>query len=108
MAYNETLALRIQQLMHTLPGDFVQRKMFGGLAFLYKGKMCCGIVKNHLMVRVCKSKYEEMLKHPYAREMDFTGKPMKGFLFVDKGGFSTDKELLKWVLLGKDYVDRHI
>lgn len=85
-----------------------EKKMFGGLAFMYRGKMCCGIIKDHLMVRVPKEKYDHLLKQPFVRVMDFTGKPMKGFLFVDPGGFQTDDNLWKWLKIGKSYVDQHI
>ncbi len=68
-----------------------EKKMFGGLAFLLRGNMCCGVVGDELMVRVGAESYEEALAHPYAREMDFTGTPMKGFVYVACEGFEAPR-----------------
>ncbi len=105
MAYNELLADRIRVVLAARE-DVEEKKMFGGLAFMYKGKMACGIVKDELMVRVVAEKYEPSLEHPHCREMDFTGRSLKGFLYVSPEGFETDKALAEWVGLGTEYVDR--
>lgn len=71
--------------------------MFGGIAFMLHGKMCCGVVKDDLVVRVGPEQYEKALSQPHARPMDFTGRPLRGFVFVDPTGYKTDKPLAKWV-----------
>lgn len=78
--------------------DVSERKMFGGLAFLSRGYMFVGIVGNVLMARVGADDYEQTLARSHVREMDFTGKPMKGYVFIDPPGFNDDPELLDWVL----------
>lgn len=77
--------------------------MFGGIAFMVRGNMCCGVVKDELMVRVGPDRYEEALARPHARPMDFTGRPMKGMLFVAEPGFRTDEALAQWVALASEY-----
>lgn len=104
MAYNEMLADRIRLVLGAREG-LEEKKMFGGIAFLYKGKMACGIVKDELMVRVVDAKYETALEKPHCREMDFTGRPMKGFLFVGPEGFDTDRQLEEWVGLGIEFAE---
>jgi hypothetical protein len=79
--------------------------MMGGLTFMLHNKMCCGIVKDDLMVRVVESKYQNSLNKPHCRVMDFTGKPLKRFLLVDKKGFPTDKDLKGWIDLGVEFVN---
>ena len=61
------------------------------------GKMCCGIVKDDLMLRVLDEKYESVLEMPHAREMDFTKRQMKGFVYVDEAGWETDAQLGRWL-----------
>ena len=104
MAYDETLAERIRRSRPT-PPDITEKKMFGGLAFLHKGKMFCGIVKDELMVRVGSERYEESLRETHVRPMDFTGRPMKGYVFVESAGCRTDKEVRRWVERGADFVE---
>lgn len=105
MAYNEELAHRINRLLTSMERKFEEKKMFGGLTFMVKDKMCCGIVKEDLMLRCLPEKYESLLEHPYAGEMDFTGRIMKGFLMIDGNGLNTEKELKYWVNLALEYVD---
>ena len=102
MAYSEKLEERITKLLKTTKG-VVKKKMFGGVAFMLKDKMFCGIVKDDLMVRCLDENYESLLKKPHARQMDFTGRPMKGFLFVDAAGIRTDKQLNKWIDTGIEF-----
>ena len=78
--------------------------MFGGVAFLRQGLMFAGIVKTTLMVRVGKAHYTELLKREHVREMDFTGKPMQGYVFVDAPGLKTAKQLLFWLERGETFV----
>ncbi len=84
--------------------DVTEKKMFGGLAFLLDGKMFCGIVKDDLMVRVGPDKYEEALAEAYVRPMDFTGRPMNGYVFVGPGGSRIENALKKWVDQGAAFV----
>lgn len=103
MAYNEFLADRIRQLLNERHVAFEEKHMMGGLAFMVDDKMCVGVVKDNLMARVGEDAYEHCLKQPGAREMNFTGKPMKGFVFVDEEGTDMDDDLDYWIELCLDY-----
>ena len=102
MAYDEVLADRIRELISGAP-DVGERKMFGGLAFMVRGNMACGPVGDILMVRVGPDEYEQALKRPHAREMTFTGRPMKGFVELPVSALGDDELLADWVDLGVDY-----
>ena len=99
MAYDEGLAERIRDVLGEEPG-VAEKKMFGGLAFMIGDKMTVGIVKDELMVRTGPERNDEALAQPHARPMDFTGRPMKGFVFVSPEGFESDERLQWWVALG--------
>ena len=101
MSYDEKLVERVRKF---LPKAIEEKKMFGGLSFLFHGKMFCGILKDDLVVRINKNDYEKFVSKPYVRPMDFTGKPMKGFLYVSSGGYKEDKELKEWIEVGFRYV----
>ena len=96
MAYDEGLAQRVRE---ALSGDagVVEKRMFGGLAFMIRGNMCCGVVGEDLMVRVGPEAYEQALALPFARPMDFTGRPLTGFVYVGPDGCSEDGDLAGWV-----------
>jgi hypothetical protein len=99
MAYDEALADRVRRVLG--PDEAIEeRKMFGGIAFMRGGKMFCGIVNDELMVRVGPDHYAESLKKPHVRPMDFTGTPMKGYVFVAPAGSKTDAAVRPWVELG--------
>jgi TfoX/Sxy family transcriptional regulator of competence genes len=100
MAYNEILAERLRAQMDAKGIPYTEKKMFGGLCFLYEGKMCVGIVKDDLMSRVLDPDYEASLKQPHVREMDFTGRTMKNFVFVEEPGWQDETALLRWIELG--------
>jgi TfoX/Sxy family transcriptional regulator of competence genes len=102
MAYSEKLAERITKLLKPQKG-VIEKKLFGGIAYMYKDKMMVGIVKDDLMVRCLAGDYESLLKKPHAREMDFTGRPMTGFLYIAAAGIKTDKQLQKWLDVGIEY-----
>lgn len=104
MAYNENHAVSVRNILLEKNILFEEKKMFGGLAFMINGKMSCGLVKDELMIRIVESKYETALKNKDARKMDFTGKPLKGFLYVSKNVFSDDEYLSNWIDLGIEYV----
>jgi TfoX/Sxy family transcriptional regulator of competence genes len=102
MAYDLKLAERIQA---QLKGKaYVEKKMFGGVGFLLKGNMACGVNKNDLIVRVAPEKHAELLKHAHVRPFDLSGKPMKGWLIVKAEGCKTDKQLGTWVEEGVQFV----
>ncbi|MEK7833638.1 MAG: TfoX/Sxy family protein, partial [Acidobacteriota bacterium] len=88
MAFSEKLADRIRKQLESENG-VVEKKMFGGLAFMVNGNMSCGVVGEDLMVRVGPEAYESALAEPDAREMDFTGRPMKGMIYVTADGIRT-------------------
>ena len=96
MAFDEGLAQRLRELLERRRG-VTEKKMFGGLCFMPNGDMFVGIVKQTLMVRVGPERYADAIKQPHARAMDFTGKPMKGYVFVEPGGFASDRELQAWL-----------
>ena len=100
MAYDEKLADRIRQVFGAR-GDIAERKMFGGLAFLLRGRMCCGIVGSDLMVRVPDGEYETIICEPHIRPMDFTGKPLRGFVYVSPPAFRGAAGLRTWLARGE-------
>ena len=102
MAYNENLSNRVRELLNGQT-SVEEKKMMGGLTFMVNGKMCLGIVKDDLMARIDPSVYETVLRKEGCREMDFTGRPMKGFVFVGPTGTSNKKDLSYWVDLALDF-----
>ena len=102
MAYDEGVAQRVREALDETAG-VAEKKMFGGIAFLLGGKMCCGVVGEELMVRVGPLAYADALAEPHAREMDFTGRPMRGLVYVSPAGFESDEELAQWLARGTDF-----
>ena len=100
MAYDERLAQRIRQAFGARR-DIAERKMFGGLTFMCGGRMCCGIVGADLMVRVADDQFDEVVRRPHVRPMDFTGRPMRGFVYVSPPGFRTAAALRAWLSRGE-------
>ncbi|WP_418318900.1 TfoX/Sxy family protein [Piscinibacter sakaiensis] len=96
MAYDAGLAQRIREVLGDRPG-VSERAMFGGLAFLVDGKMFVGVHESTLMARVGAERHEDALAVPHVRPMDFTGRPMKGYVYVDAPGLREDKDLQAWV-----------
>ena len=103
MAYDEGLAQRIREVFEGNTG-VDEKKMFGGIAFMVEGNMCVGVIGDELMVRVGPDQYQESLAQPNAREMDFTGKAMKGMVYVDGDGIDSDGGLKSWVDRGLAFV----
>lgn len=99
MAFDEGLAQRIREAIGDDP-DVVERKMFGGLAFMLRGNMAVGIVGDELMVRVGPDAWEASLALPHAREMDFTGRSMRGMVYVGVDGIAEDDDLAAWIERG--------
>lgn len=102
MAFDEGVAQRLREVFAGRKG-ITEKKMFGGIAFMDRGNMCCGVVNDTLMARVGPDAYPGVLKKPHAREMDFTGKPLTGFVYVDPPGFAEDEQLLTWVGLCRSF-----
>lgn len=102
MAYDEGLAQRVREAL-TDRSDAHEKKMFGGLCFLLSGNMCCGIVGDELMLRVGPDRYESVLARPHAREMDFTGRAMRGMVYVGTDGLETDEALAAWLKPAVDF-----
>lgn len=96
MTYDDGLAHRIRQRLDDRPG-ITEKQMFGGLAFMLDGNMVCGVLDDSLMARVGPDAYEDAIEKPHAREMDFTGRSMKGLVFVDPAGISEDNALGDWL-----------
>ena len=92
MAFDEKLADRVRRELSGHPG-LVEKKMFGGLAFMLRGNMCCGVLRDDLVVRVGPEAHAAELKRPHTRVMDFTHKPMKGYLYVGAKGVATAASL---------------
>jgi len=103
MAYDEFLADRIRGVLMRKQVSFEEKKMMGGLCFMVDGKMCVGVEKDKLMARIDPDIYEQALMRKGCREMDFTGRPMKGFVFVEPEGMDMDYELDYWVQLCLDF-----
>jgi TfoX/Sxy family transcriptional regulator of competence genes len=102
MAYDEQLARRIRKILRRRDG-VTEKKMFGGLSFLLHGKMCCGVLQNDLVVRIQPEDYEAALKESYVRPMDFTGRPLKGFIYIGPEGYQTEKDLSRWIEHGVEF-----
>jgi len=100
---SEELVRRIRAAISPWSDHITEKKMFGGYCTLFKGKMCVGETKGRLMVRVVSEKMEETLKMPHVKPMDFTGKPMKEFIFVSERGFDTEEKLQYWFELGIEH-----
>ena len=96
MAFDPGLAERIRDVLAGSEG-VTERRMFGGLAFMLHGNMFVGVLGSTLMARVGPEAYARALGRPHVREMDFTGRPMKGYVFVTPEGFDLDNDLAYWI-----------
>jgi TfoX/Sxy family transcriptional regulator of competence genes len=99
MAFDKQLADRVRSSLAGVTG-VEEKRMFGGLCFLVNGNMSCGIAGDTLMVRVGPESYDSALARPHTREMDFTGRPLTGMVYVDPTGIKPDEALAEWVELG--------
>jgi len=103
VAHDEKLNQRIREVLKGKRG-ITEKSMFGGLCFLHNGNMLCGCDQKYgLSVRVGPEKYEDILKLKHCREMDITGVPMKGLLFVEPEGYKTKAQLSKWIDRGLEF-----
>ncbi len=96
MAYDESLAENIRGILARRKG-ITERKMFGGIAFMLHGNMCCGVVQKKLMLRLGPEGAQQALTEPHTKPMDFTGRPMKSMLYVTPAGWEEDDDLKRWV-----------
>ena len=102
MTYNETLANRIRERLANLP-IIEEKQMMGGLTFMVNDKMCVGIIKDELMCRIDPKFHETAVEMQGCRTMDFTKRPMKGYVLVDETGMKTNKEFDYWINLSLDF-----
>jgi hypothetical protein len=102
MAYDVGLAQRIRELLSEQP-ELVEKKMFGGIAFMLHGNMACGVLGDDLMVRVGPDRHQPALDRPHTRPFDFTGKPMSGWVVVAASGVESDEDLESWVQQGVEF-----
>ena len=102
MAYNEKLADRIREALVNTP-RVKEKIMFGAVCFMVNNKMCVGVVKDEMMCRINPDVQEEELEKVGSRVMDFTGKPMKGYLFVSEEGMKAKKDFMYWINLSLDF-----
>lgn len=104
MAFDIALASRVRAALLARK-DVSERKMFGGLCFMVGGHMCCGVDGGRLMLRVGPERYDKVLERAHARPMDFTGRPLKGFVFVAPAGVKTKRQLESWLALALENID---
>ncbi len=103
MAYNEKLADRVREIIAATHNITEEKKMFGGLCFMVNDKMCVGVESERMMVRLDPENYDEVMEKEGCHPMDFTGKVMKGYVFVDIDVLKTKKQLDYWVQLALAY-----
>ena len=103
MAFNEKLANRVRELIAATHKNVEEKKMFGGLCFMVNDKMCVGVEQERLMVRLDPAKMEEAMEKDGTKPMDFTGKVMKGYVFVDIDALNTKTKLSYWINLALEY-----
>ena len=102
MAFDEALADRVRDVLAARP-ELSERRMFGGIAFMLAGNMCCGVIGEDLMVRLGDDG-EAALAEPHTRPMDFTGKPMRSMVLIDPLGVETDDQLAAWIERARSFV----
>jgi TfoX/Sxy family transcriptional regulator of competence genes len=105
MAYNEKLADRIRERLAGL-SKVEEKKMMGGLTFMYNGKMCVGIIKDDLMCRIDPALHEQAIARKGCRTMDFTNRPMSGYVLVDESGMKSKADFDYWIELALDFNKR--
>src|SRR3954471_7328945 len=104
MAYDENLAKRVRTSVRNKTG-VTERMMFGGVAFMLRGQMFVGVTDSRLMARIGPDNYEAALAKPGVREMDFTGKPMRGYVFVEPEALIKASDLRRWVQMSVAFVE---
>ena len=102
MAYDEGLVGRVREALLEVQ-NLVEKKMFGGVGFLVRGNMACGVNQDYLIVRVGREMYEQALRQPHVSVFDMTGRPMTGWVRVAPAGCSLEEDLREWVRQGVDF-----
>ncbi len=102
MAYNEKIAERVAAVLGNVM-EYEMKKMFGGVAFMVNEKMCVGVINDDLMVRVNPDLHDTLVERDGARTMDFTGKPMKGYLYVEEAALKQKRALEFWINKALEY-----
>lgn len=102
MAFDTTLAERIRRQLGKRPG-LTEKKMFGGLAFLLDGNMCCGVHGREMIVRLAPEQTDQALRARHTRIFDLSGRPMKGWVLVQPQGLRTEAALARWIRSGVKY-----
>ncbi len=102
MAFDEVLAARIRDVLGGTEG-LAEKRMFGGVAFLVNGNMCCGVHDDEVIVRADPESAEDALREPYVRIFDLTGRPMRGWLLVGSDGVASDEQLRSWIGMGVNF-----
>ncbi|HEY2253015.1 MAG TPA: TfoX/Sxy family protein [Planctomycetaceae bacterium] len=103
MTYSDPLALRVRHALHATRG-IVEKKMFGGLAFLWHGRLLVGVWHDGLIVRLGPERASTALREPDVGKFDITGRPMKGWVLVDAGGLDSEERLAQWIDQALDFV----
>jgi TfoX/Sxy family transcriptional regulator of competence genes len=106
VTYNEELAERVREALADRT-DVEEKKMFGGLSFMVGGQMCCGVLKNDLIVRIEPTDSATLVAEAHVRPFDFSGRPMQGMVYVDVRALSDPEVLRTWIQRGTDYVAAH-
>ncbi len=104
MAYDQKLTSRIREKLGGIPG-LEEKKMFGGVGFLIRGNMACGVNGDELIVRVGPQQDKAALSRPHTRPFDMTGRPMQGWVMVAPAGVAKDSELQAWIDLGVAFAE---
>lgn len=104
MAFDEVLAERIRAALSRVDA-VTERKMFGGIAFMCSGNMAVGVIGAEMMVRVGAEAHDEALARPHVRIMDFSNRPMRGFVYVEADGVATEEDLAEWVAAGVSFAE---
>ena len=102
MAYDEGLAQRVTEALADQP-DLIEKRMFGGVGFMFQGNMACGVLGEDLIVRVGPDGYEAALARPHAHVFDFSGRPMRGWVTVGPAGYEADDDLQTWLQQGVEF-----
>lgn len=105
MAYDEKLADRIRERLVHLE-NIEEKEMMGGLVFMYNGKMCVGIIKDEMMCRIAPELHEEVVEKRGCRTMDFTKRPMRGYILIDETGMRSNQDFDYWIGLAVDFNKR--
>ncbi|MFN8307253.1 MAG: TfoX/Sxy family protein [Ferruginibacter sp.] len=106
MAFNEKLADRVREIISATHTITEEKKMFGGLCFMVNEKMCVGVEKERLMVRLDPERYDEVMEREGCMPMDFTGKVMKGYVFVDAAALKSKRQLGFWLQLALEFNEK--